>query len=92
MDNSYNLDSIIFLLDPSYPLIICVNGVYYLCYWSMVYYDNERQNCIIEFTYKFWDVEDYSFSEDSIRLSCYWTIGDTTYDAEKKIFKKDELA
>ena len=85
MDNYYNLDSIIFSLNLSNLLIICINGVYHLCQWSMDQYNNENKNCRIELISEFWDEEDYSFSTESIKLNCYWTV-DAGYDEIDKRF------
>ena len=84
MNNYYNLDSIIlpFLSSTSCPLIICVEGIYHFCYWSMDSYDNESKNCIIEFI--------YGTEGNSIKLNCYWTIDNVVYNAENNIFEVEE--
>lgn len=88
MDNYYNLDSIIFLLYPSVPLIICINGVYHLCDWSMDQYDNENKNCVIEFTYELLGEEPYFLPiEDSIKLNCYWTAGAGYDEIDKRFYE-----
>jgi len=88
MDNYYNLDSLMLsLFFPSVPLVICVNGIYYLCHWSMNWYDNETKKGVIVFTYELGD--DGSLAMHDIRLNCYWTDEKVVYDEEEQRFKME---
>lgn len=86
MDNYYNLDSLMSsLFFPSAPLVICVNGIYYLCNWSMNQYNNENKRGVINFRYELG--YDGSLAMHDIYLNCYWTIDNVIYDAEEEKFR-----